>query len=149
MLRISVASFLFMNRNEFLKQLGFKGSALLALYCSGACVHDPIIKPVITLDFTIDLKDPANSQLAGVGGFVVANNVVVAQVTTNHFVAASLLCSHQGLPEITFDNSQNIFSCNAHGAAFDLTGKGLNERGKNGLKIYQTSLSGNKLRIFG
>jgi nitrite reductase/ring-hydroxylating ferredoxin subunit len=139
-----------MNRNDFLKQIGFKGAALMALYCSGACEYQHLnLQPKYEVDFTVELKDPANASLLSAGGFIVSNNVVIARPALDQFVAASLVCSHEWLPEITFDNARNIFSCNAHGAAYDLTGKGLNERGKNGLKIYQTQLTGTSLRIYG
>lgn len=136
-----------MNRNEFLKKLGFKGAALMALYCSGGCEHH--LPPVYDIDFTIDLTNSEYASLKIKGGFVVVNYVVIVYTTDGKFAAATVYCSHQYLPGIEYDYSRNIYSCSEHGAEFDLSGKGLNDRGKNGLKIYQTSLKGNTLRVYG
>lgn len=138
-----------MNRNKFLKELGFKGAALVALYCSGACTYDhSSINPNYPVDFTIDLNDPEYNALKSEESFLITQSIVVVHTTGSTFVAASIVCSHEGLPEITFDSARNIFSCNAHGAEYSLSGKSLNERGKNGIKIYQTSLSETNLRIY-
>jgi len=43
----------------------------------------------------------------------------------------------------------NQWYCSEHGAKFDLSGQGLNDKGRNHLKIYNTNLTGSQLRIFG
>lgn len=139
-----------MNRNEFLKQLGFKGAALMALYCAGACQeeHVPVCHDC-PVDFTIDLNDPEYNVLKTDGSFIITQSIVVAHTSGGKYVAASVICSHAGLPQVTFDGKRSVFLCSAHGAEFNLEGKGLNESGKNGLRIFQTSLDDTLLRIIG
>jgi cytochrome b6-f complex iron-sulfur subunit len=56
------------------------------------------------------------------------------------------MCSHEGLKQITLN--KNEWVCSAHGAIFNLTGSGLNGNGINGIKIYNTFVRGNTLRVF-
>jgi nitrite reductase/ring-hydroxylating ferredoxin subunit len=139
-----------MNRNEFLKQLGFKGAALMALYCTSACENQQAsVIPDYPVDFTIDLNDPEYNALKSNGSFIVTQSIVVVHTSGEQYAAASMVCSHAGLPQLTFDNKRSIFLCPEHGAEFNLAGKGLNELGKKGLRIFQTSLMDTDLRIFG
>ncbi|MVM39304.1 Rieske 2Fe-2S domain-containing protein [Spirosoma sp. HMF3257] len=75
---------------------------------------------------------------------MVTGNVVVAN-TTQGYVAVTLVCSHEGEKRIQLRN--NEFYCSAHGARYDLNGKGLNSEGSHGLTIYTISQSGNILTI--
>jgi nitrite reductase/ring-hydroxylating ferredoxin subunit len=139
-----------MTRHEFLKQLGFQGAALMALYCAGACQeeHVPVCHDC-PVDFTIDLNDPEFMVLKSESSFIITQSIVVAHTSGGKYVAASIVCSHAGVPQVTFDPKRSVFSCSAHGAEFDLEGKGLNELGKKGLRIFQTSLDDTMLRIVG
>jgi cytochrome b6-f complex iron-sulfur subunit len=130
------------NRNDFLKQLGFTGASLLALYTLDSCQNESNITPSGT--FSLDLAAASNANLAKDGGYVINNSVVIARVGIN-YIAATLICSHEGREQITFKNGE--WYCTAHGARFDTTGKGLNSEGKKGLFVYNTSLSGNTLTI--
>jgi nitrite reductase/ring-hydroxylating ferredoxin subunit len=49
--------------------------------------------------------------------------------------------------KIEFRPSEKDFRCAAHGAEFDLNGIGKNKKGRQGLKIFQTAIEGNFLRI--
>ncbi len=135
-----------LTRIEFLRSLGLGGAALFTLLT--ACQSTDVNPGVITngpVDFTLDLLSPLNNALRTNGGFVVSNGVVVAR-TPWGFVAASHICSHQQQPAIEFDKDR--FTCTAHGAQFDLTGRGLNSLGKNGLSIYKTEQTGATLRVY-
>jgi nitrite reductase/ring-hydroxylating ferredoxin subunit len=128
-------------RNDFLKKIGFSGAALFALYTLESCTNETGVTPQPSAN-SIDITQyPA---LAQNGGYIVYNNMVVANNNGN-YIAATLTCSHEGRKEITFRNGE--WYCTAHGARFDTAGKGLNNDGKKGLTVYTTSLSGNILTI--
>lgn len=95
--------------------------------------------------FTIDLTSSEASKLADKGGFIIKNKIVVAKNLDGNYVAATVICSHDLLKKMVFKN--NEYYCTEHSARFDQTGKGLNSKGKRGLKIYETSLNGNALSV--
>jgi nitrite reductase/ring-hydroxylating ferredoxin subunit len=99
-------------------------------------------------DFTLNLDDAANSALKTNGNYLISNGIVVAKTTTGEYVAATVTCSHEGRKEVLYDKANNRYRCTAHGAIFDLTGKGLNSEGSKGLTIYKTTLTGSSLRVF-
>ena len=88
-----------LNRNEFLKSLGFKGSALVALYCAGqglsSCTSDLTSTVPSTVDLTVDLTNSSYTKLANTGGYVIILNVVIANVGNSNYVAASITCPHE------------------------------------------------------
>ena len=133
------------DRNVFLKQLGFSSAALLAVGLA-ACSKAADVAPLVS-DIPLDLTDASNAALKTNGGYLVlsSQNVVVARTLTGGYAAVTLICSHQNQRQIYYTNGG--FQCSAHGARFDDTGKGLNANGSNGLKSYATSLSGNILTI--
>ncbi len=137
------------SRNDFLKSLGLKGAALLAVYCAtnslSSCKNESATV-VPQGDITIDLTATSNAALKSVGGYVVltSNNIVVAR-TSSGYVAVTLICSHEQQRQITFKSGE--FYCTAHGARFNTSGAGLNTEGKKGLTVYSTSLNGNILTI--
>jgi cytochrome b6-f complex iron-sulfur subunit len=135
-----------MNRLQFLKALGLSGNALMVVLT--ACQREEVapVGVVGPVDFELDLMDPITIPLARVGGYVVQQGVVIARTKLNQFVAVTQTCSHEGLKQITFRYGQ--FYCTAHGARFDENGRGLNQEGKRGLKVYKTALTGNRLRIY-
>lgn len=138
------------NRNEFLKNLGLKGAALVAVYCAGniltGCQNDSGVAP-LAADIVLDLTDTKYAALKSNNGYVVlsAQNVVIARTNVGTYVAVTLICSHEQRKEITYRSGE--FYCTAHGARFDNAGKGLNTEGKKGLTVYTTSLSGTTLTI--
>lgn len=134
-----------MNRYEFLKSLGFGGAALMVLLTS--CRQEEIVKPDGPVDFELDLESPDNTVLRVKGGYVVANGVVVARTFHGLLAAANRTCSHQKNNTVVFQD--NEFYCPVHGARFDSKGFGLNDYGKNGLRVYKIMpLPDNKIRVF-
>ena len=137
-----------LSRHQFLRQLGFQGAALLAVYCVGqsltACSQKAVTPAPLSNPVTVDLTSPANAALKNVGGYIVTNNVVVAN-TTQGYVAVTVVCSHEGQKQVTLRN--NEFYCTAHGARYDLSGKGLNSEGSRGLTVYKVTQSGSVLTI--
>jgi len=132
-----------MNRLDFLKALGLSGASLMAALT--ACQREEIT-PTGPVDFDIDLDDGANVYLTRIGGYVVRYGVVVARVDHQKFVAVTHTCSHEKQRQVTFQNGE--FYCTAHGARFDLLGKGLNAEGKLGLATYKIERTGDTLRIY-
>lgn len=142
-----------MNRKEFLQSLGVSGAAIVATYCMGltGCSSSNDPTPNASVDFTLNLNDAANAPLRANGGFIIntAQKVVVARTNTGGFVAATVVCSHEGNEKVSFNGSANEFQCSVHGARFDTAGKGLNANGSKGLKIYKTTFdaTANTLRV--
>lgn len=140
-----------MNRKDFLKQLGFSGAAIFATYCVGgglAACSSSGLSPATNVDFTLDLTAAENAALKNKGGYITRNTVVVAYTTLGTYVAVTQVCSHEGRQEVMYRSAQNNFYCTAHGATFDLSGNGLNSEGRGGLKVYNTQLTNNSLRVF-
>ncbi|MEA5402399.1 Rieske 2Fe-2S domain-containing protein [Arcicella sp. DC2W] len=140
-----------MNRLTFLKQLGFSGASLMAVYCGvtmSSCTNEgDVIQPLPSGGITFDLSATANAALKTKGGYVVdrTNNIVVAYTNVGTYVAVTLICSHEGQKQITYATDK--FYCTAHGATFDNTGKGTNSNGSAGLKAYTVTQSGTVLTI--
>lgn len=139
-----------MNRADFLKSLGLKGAALVAVYCAGqsltACSPGASVTPapIPAGGVTLDLTSPANAALLKQGGYIVTNNIVVAN-TSKGYVAVTVVCSHEGEKQVQLRNDE--FYCTAHGARYDLAGNGLNSTGSRGITAYKVTQAGNTLTI--
>jgi cytochrome b6-f complex iron-sulfur subunit len=131
------------DRNEFLKKIGFSGAALFTLYTLDSCTNDSTVTPSGTV-ITIDLTASANAALKTSGGYVINNGVVIAN-NNGTYIAATLTCSHEGETKVTFRSGE--WYCTAHGARFSTTGGGLNTEGKKGLTVYKTNLTGTTITI--
>ncbi len=138
------------DRNEFLKTLGLRGAALLAVYCAGSSLTacgskaNTTPTPLPTGGVTVDLSSTANATLMNAGGYIVTNDIVVAN-TSKGYVAVTVICTHEGFKKVQLRNDQ--FYCTEHGALYDLSGKGLNSLGSGGLKVYTVAKSGTILTI--
>lgn len=131
-----------MTRKEFLGKIGIGAAFVLTASCLGSCTKDG----GKAVDFILDLDASENAALQNVGGYIVKNQVVVAKAEDGNYYAATQICSHEGEIKVIFRN--NEYYCTAHGAKFDLQGSGLNNDGRKGLTIYNTTLSGTQLRVF-
>ena len=144
-----------MNRKEFLKTLGAGAAFAVTASCLGGCSNDHgdffpddfgmNLDPVTGAFLTIDLTDAASSALKNNGGYLIKNNIVVARDLSDNYVAATVRCSHEPRDKIIFRN--NEYFCTKHSARFNTSGKGLNSKGGNNLRVYKTSLNGNILSI--
>ena len=141
-----------MERKEFLRSLGAGAAFALVFPCAQGCTKGPEVqsKPVPEgVDFTIDLSGPDGISLQNPGDFIRRNFVVVARNLEGQFVAASQVCSHQQTEEVRFVSSQGgIFQCSTHGSQFAQNGTPINNVTQNPLKVFQTSLEGDILRVF-
>ena len=142
-----------MERKDFLRTLGAGAAFALTFPCLQGCSKDDDggeMTPIPTgVDFTIDLNSTEGQGLQNNGDFILKNFVVVVKNLQGNFIAASQICSHQQTENVRFkDNEGGIFECSEHGARFDQTGKPLNRVTGNPLKIFNTELTGDMLRVF-
>lgn len=150
-----------MKRNEFLQSLGAGAAFALMFPCANGCSKDG--ENLVTfpepegVDFTVDLTSAAAAPLANNGGFIAVKSnaeltyldIVVARNLEGQLIAASKICSHQQTEEVGFITEDGgIFRCTTHGSRFAQDGTPLNSITSNPLKIFNTQLSGDMLRVF-
>lgn len=136
-----------MKRKEFIEKLGIGAAFVLTSTCMGSCTRDNA-DPPNDVDFTIDLTQDKFLELQNFGSYVIENQIVIARSNSGEFLAATLICSHEELTQITYNDSEGAWFCTAHGALFDEEGVGLNANGSKGLAIYNTAVTGDLLRVF-
>ena len=132
------------SRKEFIEQVGFGAAFMLIASCAGACkkASNPYTPPS-NVNFTVNVSTGA---LATKGGYLLQDGVIVAHTNSGTFVAVSATCTHQG-GTVDFSTA-NVFMCPIHGATFDTTGAVLSGPASSALQKYNTSLSGNNLRVY-
>jgi cytochrome b6-f complex iron-sulfur subunit len=132
-----------MNRKEFLSIVGIGATGVFVTSCLSACNKENNTN----IDFTLDLSSSANSALAANGGYVISQGVIVAKTSAGEYIAVSAACTHQGT-NVQFQSSNNRFNCPSHGASFNTNGTVQNGPANSPLTKYNTSLSGNMLRVY-
>lgn len=150
-----------MERKEFLRSLGAGAAFALTFPCLNGCSSDSedleTFPEPTGVDFTVDLTAADAAPLANNGGFILAKSnptdsltdIVVAKNLEGNFVAASQICSHQQTDGVRFISEDGgIFRCSTHGSRFSQTGTPLNSITSNPLKVFQTELNGDILRVF-
>ena len=142
-----------MTRLEFLRQVGLGAAFVLTVPCLHSCDKgddgdgDGPTTPA-EVDFTIDTAAAPYADQFANRGFVVERGVVIARLTAGGFAAASQTCSHERRPEVTYDQTDDLWFCTAHGAEFARAdGAPTNSVTPNPLRIYTTSLDGTMLRV--
>ena len=146
-----------MKRKEFFTALSVSaGTVMFAPFlvsCSkGSSVADPGTGGTTPagLDFTLDLSLAANSALMTVGGSLANNGVIIAN-TSSGYVALASACTHQG-SAVLYDSANNRFNCSntgsGHGSQYALNGAVTAGPAPKALKLYKTTLTGTKLRVF-
>ncbi len=146
-----------MERKQFLRSLGAGAAFAITFPCLGGCgkedeIDGNLVEQPIGVDFTVDLNSAEAANLENNGGFILKNLVVVVKNLEGNFVAATQVCSHESYDQVRFV-SQNggIFYCDVHGSRFDQEGNPLNtipNSTPKPLKIYNTELNGDTLRVF-
>ena len=147
-----------MKRHEFIHLFGF-GAAMVLSGCLGSCsskTGDSTPAPAPTagsgsnsLDFTLDLADPANARLNDPAfGYVYGGGgrVIVAKTTAGGYVALAAACTHQGTP-VQFQSGSDGFICPNHGSQFSTSGAVLNGPAAAPLRAYTVVQTGTKLRV--
>jgi len=145
-----------MKRHEFLSALGISASTvifapfLVSCSKSSGVAADPTTTN--SVDFTLDLSAAANAALTTNGGSLIKNGVIVAKTSTGTFVAVASVCTHQGA-DIQYDNANTRFICSnqsaGHGSKYTTTGAVSSGPAPTALKLFNTTLTGTSLRIFG
>ena len=141
-----------MPRHEFFRLVGTSIGAILLTRCIAGCAGqsggDPT--PKQNVDFTLALSDKANENLLIKGGYLITNDIIVAQTKTGEYVAVSANCTHQGT-QLTFRSADNQFYCPLHLSRFDTTGKVVNGPATAPLTQYtvESNASNGTLRIHG
>jgi cytochrome b6-f complex iron-sulfur subunit len=134
-----------MTRKEFMAQIGVTALTLpVCLGVLGGCSGQNPVPVPTNVDFTIDIT---TGNLSKDGGYIVKNGVIVARVAAGSFIAVSAACTHEGT-NVQYVQSRNDFECPSHGATFSSTGKLTQGPARTALAQYNTSLSGNSLRVF-
>lgn len=133
-----------MDRKNFLAQVGIGAAALLVPACMGGLSSCKKTDTNPTKDFTVDVS---SGSLATNGGFMVSNGVIIARTNSGSFLAVAAACTHEGT-NINYNPSGNNFICPNHGAQFDSTGNVTQGPASNNLTRYNTTLTGNSLRVF-
>jgi len=148
-----------MNRHAFLAALGVSaGTVVFAPFLvscskSSSLVTDPVTGPGTTpggttgIDFTLDLTQGANSSLNTNGGSLLKSGVIIARTSTGTYIAVASACTHQGTT-IDFESASNRFHCSGHGSNFATNGSVINGPATVALKLYNTQLTGNSLRVY-
>ena len=138
-----------MNRKEFFARVGFGAAAVLAPACLSGLVTScssegtPSAAPT-GVDFIVDVS---TGSLATNGGFMVTNGIVVARTIVGDFLAVSASCTHQGT-SVNYNANGNNFICPNHGAQFTSAGIVTQGPASSNLKKYNTTLTGNSLRVY-
>lgn len=99
------------------------------------------------IDFTLDLTLAANAALTADGGSISQQGVIVVRVSAGNFVAYERSCTHQGTP-VNYETASKNFVCPNHGSTFDINGSVTKGPATKALTKYNTSLTGNSLRVF-
>ena len=134
----------YMDRKEFLSQVGLGGSALFAAACMQSCSKSDNLS---NLDFTLDITSSSFAALKSPGGYVITQGVIVALSLNNTYLAVSASCPHEGV-NVQFQAGQNQFYCAAHSSYFSSTGSRISGLAQRGLTQFKTILTGNSLRVY-
>ena len=114
------------SRPSFLRSVGIGLTTLLFMHlafgCSGQSGADTTLVPVRGINLTLNLADKANENLAVKGGYVVTNDIIIAQTKNGNFVAVSVNCTFDKT-KLVFRAADNQFYCPLDLSRFDTTGK--------------------------
>lgn len=142
-----------MDRKNFLSSLGISAAAFTFINCLGCSKtgSNPSsgngTTGATTVDFTLDITAPGNIALQANGSYVVTNGVIVARTKSGAFIAVQQSCTHESYT-LSYQASNQLFYCANHGAEFSETGAVLRGPASRALKTYNTSLTGNSLRVY-
>lgn len=99
------------------------------------------------VDFTLDLTQSANAALQTNGGYVYRSGIIVARTLNGNFIAVQQVCTHENF-SVIYEAGSHRFYCNGHGGTFSESGQVLGGPPPRPLTSYNTSLSGNSLRVY-
>ncbi len=115
-----------MDRHTFLCVVATGMGALLLTpvmaACTGRAGSEPNPNQARQFGFSIDLNDKTYVNLKTKGGYVVVNNIIVAQTNAGQYLAVGAKCPHQGT-QLIYRPTDNQFYCPLDLSRFDATGK--------------------------
>ncbi|MBC7746164.1 MAG: Rieske 2Fe-2S domain-containing protein [Flavobacterium sp.] len=144
-----------MERKNFISLFGLGAGSLIISTCLGSCGKSdgptpnpgPGPSPGSKVDFSIDVSTNADIKEKG---WTIQKGVIIA-LSGSDYIALGGACTHQQNP-MTYDSGSNTFPCSlqtaSHGSAFDVNGVRLRGPAIGNLKKYNTTLTGNTLRVF-
>ncbi len=100
-----------------------------------------------TVNFELDLTQPANASLNNSGGWVSSHGVIIAN-TGSGIIAIAQSCTHNGC-SIGYNHNNNDFVCPCHGGTFDTNGNVISGPPPAPLKKYSVVQNGDILTISG
>ena len=100
-----------------------------------------------TVNFTLDLSQPANTSLNTSGNSLASQGVIIVN-TGGTFTAIAQRCTHAGC-SVAYAKSSNNFVCPCHGGTFDINGKVTGGPPPAPLKKYTVTQNGNILTVAG
>ncbi|MFI5149277.1 MAG: ubiquinol-cytochrome c reductase iron-sulfur subunit [Bacteroidia bacterium] len=137
-----------MERKEFLALVGTSIAAITIGSCISGCQKQSSTPAAATVNFNLNLSDPANSALASPGGYLYSQGVIIARTQAGAYLAVSQACTHAGA-SVVYQSSQNAFYCPSHGSSFNSSGAVTGGPAGSPLKVYNTQLSGTTLHVWG
>jgi cytochrome b6-f complex iron-sulfur subunit len=99
------------------------------------------------VDFTIDLSNEDYSDLQEEGGYVYENNIIIAYLGNEEYIALSKICTHQQCT-VEYSREKELVVCDCHGSEFELDGDVASGPADEPLQEYNTELDGQALRIY-
>ena len=143
-----------MERKNFISLLGLGAGSIIVTSCLGGCGKSDSPTPSPTpggpgkkVDFTLDVS--TNSDIIS-KNWTTQNGVIIAKNGAN-YIALSGLCTHQQ-SAMTYLANNNTFPCSlqggGHGSVFNADGVKIAGPANGNLKKFNTTLTGNSLRVF-
>lgn len=144
-----------MERKDFISLMGLGAGSIIVSSCLGACGKSdgpspspgPGPGPGTKVDFTLDVS--TNSDINS-KGWTIQSGVIIAK-SGAMYIALSGRCTHEQNP-MTYQSSNNTFPCSlqgaGHGSVFNAEGVKLQGPATGNLAKYNTTLTGNILRVF-
>ena len=130
-----------LTRTDFMRIVGTSIGLIAFTNCVAACgkeSNDP--PPAATVDFTINWANSPYSNLKTKGGYVVEQQVIVAQTLAGDFIAVSSICTHAN-NTLVFQGANNRFYCPAHMSGFSTAGAAINGPATLALKTYAVTVN--------
>ncbi len=97
-------------------------------------------------NIVIDLDSQDYTLLNTAGNAVVINNIIIANIGNDQFVALSAVCTHNGC-QITYNHSNGNFPCPCHGSIFAADGSVVEGPASTAVKRYTIAREDNVLTV--
>jgi cytochrome b6-f complex iron-sulfur subunit len=143
---LDLNKFNFMERRKFFSIVGMGVTAVVVSNALISCKKDTVNPAPTNVDFTLDINSASAAALKDKGGYIYQNNLIIAHLPSDEYVALSSVCTHAGCT-VQFNGSSD-FPCPCHGSIFATDGSVVKGPASKSLKKYNTSLNGNSLRVF-